>query len=428
MLLRLGNAARGMLVLVAFLLAVTLSFFSIRSALAAHDAGLETQIGYERAAQLEPGNFENWYLLGRYWQYALEQPDSARALSAYQAALARNPQSSDVWLDLAALYESEDRIAEAQNAFLQAKKAYPLSAEVSWRYGNFLLRRGAISQAYAEIRRTVYVDPRRSAEAFSRCWRVNPDAQAILDDVLAPDRDGYLDVIRELADQNQLPAALVVWGRLVAIQPRLQLASVLRFMEMLLQQRRFDDAARVWQQAVRLSTDPPTGDPPGSALWDGGFETNVRGGLGWFFSAPPRGVTIGLDTREKHSGRRSLRLDFDGKHNIAFAAVCNNPVVQPATPYLLSAWVHTQRLTTDQGIRMRLSWTENSRSAFAETPDVRGSEPWRQIQMPWTSPADGRQLRVCVVRDTSGKVDSQIQGTAWVDDVSLVPQPRRPQP
>lgn len=428
MLLPLGSLGRRILVFAALLLCAGLSFFSIRTALAAHSAGLGTQSGYERAVALEPGNFENWYLLGRYWQYALEQPNPSRALSAYRTALILNPHSSEAWLDLAALYESEDRIAEAQNAFLQAKKAYPLSAEVSWRYGNFLLRRGEVSQAYVEIRRTVYVDPRRSAEAFSRCWRVHPDVQAILDDVLPPDRDGYLDVIHELADQNQLPAALTVWDRLVALQPRLQLASILHFMSALLQQNRFDDATRVWRQAVRLSTDPPTGDPSESALWDGGFETDVRGGLGWFFSSLPRGVTVGLDTGEKHSGRRSLRLDFDGRHNIAFGSVCNNVIVQPATPYLFSAWLRTRRLTTDQGIRFRLSWVEDSRSAFVETPDVRGTEPWTQIQMPWTSPAEGRQLHVCVVRDTSGKVDTQIQGTAWVDDVSLVPQPPRPQP
>ena len=428
MLLRLGSLGRWILVFVAFLLGTALSFFSIRAALAAHYAGLGTQSGYERAVALEPGNFENWYLLGRYWQYALEQPNSSRALSAYHTALVLNPQSSEAWLDLAALYESEDRIAETQNAFLQAKKAYPLSAEVSWRYGNFLLRRGEVSQAYAEIRRAVYVDPRRSAEAFSRCWRVHPDVQAILDDVLPPDRDGYLDVIHELTDQNQLPSALIVWDRLVVLHPRLQLASILHFMSVLLQQNRFDEATRVWRQAVRLSTDPPTGDPSESALWDGGFETDVRGGLGWFFSSPPRGVTVGLDTTEKHSGRRSLRLDFDGRHNIAFDSVCNNVIVQPATPYLFSAWVRARRLTTDQGIRFRLSWVENSRSAFVETRDVRGTEPWTQIHMPWTSPAGGRQLHVCIVRDTSGKVDSQIQGTAWVDDASLVPQPPRPQP
>jgi hypothetical protein len=129
-----------------------------------------------------------------------------------------------------------------------------------------------------------------------------------------------------------------------------------------------------------------------------------------------------LDAKEKRSGRASLRIDFDGKHNVYFEAVCTNGIVRPATRYLFSAWVHTQRLTSDQGIRFRLGWIENARNNTIETEDVHGSEPWTQVEIPWSSPADVHAVRVCIVRETSGRVDSQIQGTAWVDDVSLVPQ------
>jgi tetratricopeptide (TPR) repeat protein len=412
-----------LLLLFAFLLSIALSFFSIRNALAAYNVGLNTSAGYERATQLEPGNFHNWYLLGHYWQYSLNESDPDRALNAYRTALHLNPLSSDAWLDLGTAYEAEDRLQEAKEAFLAAKRAYPLSAEVSWRYGNFLLRQGQIPQAFAEIRRAVYVDPKRSAEAFSRCWRLDPDVHAILDNVLAPDRDGYLDVIRELAYYNQLEPALVVWDRLVSIHPVLQVREIIPFTDALIQHRQFDDAQRVWNQAVPLSSEPPTGDPHASAIWDGGFETDVRGGgLSWVFATPPRGAKANVDTREKRTGRASLRLDFDGKHNVSFEAVCSNSIVRPATRYLFSAWVRTQRLTTDQGIRFRLSWTENSHGNSVETADVHGSEPWTQVQLSWTSPADVHQVRVCVARDTSGKVDSQIQGTAWVDDVSLVPR------
>lgn len=424
--LRLANlAARLGLVIIAFLVAAALSFFSLRNALAAHNVDLNTRAGYEKAARLEPGNFDNWYLLGRYWQNTVaEQPDLARASSAYRTALALNPLSSDAWLDLAGVYELQDRIPDARNAFLAAKRAYPLSAEVSWRYGNFLLRQGEVPQAFAEIHGAVSVDPQRSAEAFSRCWRVNPDVNAILDQVLPPDRDGYLDVIHELTNDHQLAAALVVWNRLVTLQPRrLPLSNPMMLTDALLYARQFDDAQRVWREAVRLSGAPFTGDPPDSAIWDGGFETGVSGGaLAWSFSSMPRGATANIDASEKHSGRRSLRLDFDGKHNVKFDAVCNNALVEPSTQYLLSAWVRTQRLTTDEGIRLRLIWREDPNNRAVETRDVRGSEPWTRVQVSWTSPSDVHRVSVCIVRDTSGKVDSQIQGTAWVDDVSLVPE------
>jgi len=185
--LRLPNApARLAVALLALALAATLGYSSIRNARAAHQASLGTRSGYEAAARLEPDNAENWYLLGRYWHYTLDEPDARRAVQNYRHSLSLNPRAANAWLELAAVYESEGDLPNAREAFLQAKRAYPVSAAVSWRFGNFLLRQDEIPQAFAEIRRAVYTDPRRSAEAFSRCWRVAPEVNAILDTVLSP--------------------------------------------------------------------------------------------------------------------------------------------------------------------------------------------------------------------------------------------------
>jgi len=40
---------------------------------------------------------------------------------------------------------------EADSYFRAAQAAYPISAEVSWKYGNFLLRQDRLPEAYAEI-------------------------------------------------------------------------------------------------------------------------------------------------------------------------------------------------------------------------------------------------------------------------------------
>src|ERR1700736_6452172 len=108
MVLRLSSAAaRLTLVLVAFLLAAMLAYFSVRNALAAHDRGLQTRAGYERAARREPANAENWFLVGRWWQYNLEESDAQRAIKAYRASLSLDPRAAVVWLDLATAYESQ---------------------------------------------------------------------------------------------------------------------------------------------------------------------------------------------------------------------------------------------------------------------------------------------------------------------------------
>src|SRR6267378_5912224 len=196
MILRLSsNAQRGLLIVASFAAALILSYFSIRNALAAHYAGLQNVESLDRATHLEPTSPRNWYLLGRYWQYNLEDPDAARAIRCYLSALSLNPGSSDTWLDLAATYESEGNLTAARDAFLHAKKVYPLSPEVSWRYGNFLLRQRELEPAFAEMRQAVEADHKRGAEAFSRALRVEPQLDKILDRILPPIGDVYVDVI-----------------------------------------------------------------------------------------------------------------------------------------------------------------------------------------------------------------------------------------
>ena len=424
MILRLTNpAARLALIFVAFALATALAYCSVRNAVAAHYAARGDRRGLERATQLEPANPLNWFLFGRYWQYNLDELDNPRAIKAYLTSLSLDPRSADTWLGLAGAYEIEGDLPAARKAFLQAKRVYPQSAEASWRYGNFLLRQGELAAAFAEIHHAVAVDPKRAAEALSRCWRVDPDIQRILDSVLPADGAVYLDAIRELDDDAEIGPALVVWSRLVSIHPRLRMQDVMPFTDMLLFAQRPTDARRVWQEAAALSGAVSTGDPTGSVVWDGGFETGVTGGgFSWSFGSQSSGVQVALDAKEKHSGHQSLQLGFDGKHNISFADICHLAIVEPATSYRFSAWVRTQSLTTDQGVRFRLDWLADGHSNFIETSEVHGTQPWTQLETPWTATTGVRQVRVCVARDPSDLYGSRIHGTAWVDDVSLVPE------
>jgi hypothetical protein len=297
-----------------------------------------------------------------------------------------------------------------------------VSAAVAWQYGNFLLRQDQVDTAFAEIRRATYIEPKRSAEAFSRCWRVNPDANAVVDAVIPPDRDAYLVVIRELASSNEVSAALSVWQRLLALRPRMNPSDVIFFTDLLIQRRRMEEARRIWDQAVQLST-ITLDDPPNSVVWDGGFESNLSGGgFAWTFPAASAGVQAAFDPRQKHSGKKSLRLFFDGKHNASYDGVCNNLYVQPATTYRFSAWVRAQALTTDEGVRFRLeSQSDRGASSRVDSQDTRGTQPWTFMQMSWTSADDVRRARVCVLRIASRGMNPHIQGTIWVDDIALVP-------
>lgn len=414
-------AARAAVLIVALLVSSVLCFCGIRNAVAEHSIAQNTLAGYERAVRLEPANATNWYLLGRYWQYNLQSPDLERAIAYYRHALVQQPRFADAWLELAKTYEAQGQVSEARDAFISAQKTYPASAKIAWSYGNFLLREDTLDHAFAEIHFAVLNDPGLAAEAFSRCWRAKPDAQIILDEVIPPSKDDYVAILRELSASRLIDPALAVWKRLVALHVRMSPLEVAPFTNTLLRENRLSDLASVWQQAVTMMPNPPSPDPPGSVLWDGGFESGLTGAaLAWQVPKSRGGVLATIDPSEKHGGNHSVRLIFSGRESYNYADTCHTVIVEPGVSYRLSGWVLTKGLDTDEGIRLRLSFPGKNGVTYVETPDVHGTAPWTRLALLWTAPQEAHVANICIARHSGGSFENA-EGSAWVDDVSLVP-------
>ena len=128
-----------------------------------------------RAAELQPSNAGYWHRLGRSAEFNFEQKDFHPAILHYRRATELNPRSATYWLDLARAYETSGEADHARGAFERAKTAHPISSEVAWRFGSFLLRRGQLSLALAELRRSFLADPGHLHPALDLCWRASRD-------------------------------------------------------------------------------------------------------------------------------------------------------------------------------------------------------------------------------------------------------------
>jgi tetratricopeptide (TPR) repeat protein len=401
----------------AFLFAVALSFFGIRAALAAHYVGLNTRAGFETAVRLEPNDPGMWYFLGRYWQFDPVEADTGKAIGAYRISLGLNPLSADTWLDLGLAYETEGENNAARKAFLEAKRVYPVSSEVLWSYGNFLLRQSELESAFAEFHRAIEENPQLGAEAVRICRHVEPDFNQILYRLLPPKSEAYLGVVWELTNEADTTDALKVWSKLFMLHPKLHSREVIQFVDGLLRGQQTSEAARVWRQAVTLMDLPKIDDPAGSLIWDGGFETDVTGGgLAWRFGQHQSPV-ITYDHNVMHSGLRALRLDFDQKIITGFVDVCQLVIVEPETAYEFTAWLRTKDMAKEGGIFFRLVMPGLKASPVFETTKLLGTNEWTKVTMPWTSPAESRLAQVCLERS---RAYDQHHGTTWVDDVSLL--------
>jgi len=424
MILRLSDSlSRGMLVIGSLLVALWVSFFGVRGGIAGLAADSESINELRWSVRLEPNNPEFWYRLGHYQQFNLEQPDVVTAVVSYKKAIALNSGYTEAWLDLGAAYELDGDTAAAQGAFLRAKKSYPGSGDVAWRYGNFLVREGTLPEAFAELRLALQADPKRAGAVFSRAYRADPDIDAILNDLLPPIPSVYVDAIAEAVDAQQLAVAETIWMRLIKLHPQLQSWQFSKLVGVLQSRHDYEAARRIWDQGTATMNLPPLVQPQDSVLWDPSFESGLSNtSFAWFFHSLVEGVHAELDTAEKLSGKQSLRLTFDGKHNPGSDLACASGPLIPGTKYLFSGWVKTKNLAGDQGIRFHLKSIGNIQIPVESTRDIRDTTAWTSIEQDWTAGPGVRLVEVCVSREPSTNPDIHISGDAWVDDVTLVPK------
>jgi len=245
-----GVPARPAILVFALAAGALLSYQAARLWLAYHRIHSTRLEMIERGAALEPGDADAWDLLGRYRQLDFANADPKQELADYQRAVQDDPLSATFWMNLAGAYEENGDLSGAESAFERARSVYPLSAEVAWDYGNFLLRQGKEAEGYAEIHHAVQSDPKLLTLAVSRVWRSSRDVNVLLDQVLPPDVDAYFQALDFFASIRRTDAALVVWHRLLSLGKIIPLPKTFPFFDELIQDDRSSDAKQVWVEAL----------------------------------------------------------------------------------------------------------------------------------------------------------------------------------
>ncbi len=418
----LTSPSRRMLFLGAVLLVVmVLVGVGGRVYLAARAAASESPEALERALRLEPDNAAYWHRAGLFHQFDFTRADLETAIAHLERAAELNPHEANYWLDLAAAREAAGRTGPAREAFLRARQAHPISAEVGWKYGNFLLRQGEQEAALAEIRRAVDTDLRLARLAVALCWRATGNAERVLGEALPKRREAYLAALSFFLNERQTEAALAAWTRLVALGPPVPLREVLPLVEVLMRGGGVNRARQVWTEALRMAGEDPEGKAATTLVWNGGFERDlVNGGFGWR-SQPVSGAEVDLDSHVYRSAPRALRIRFDGRTNVAFQHVAQYVAVEPGRRYRFEGYLRTEGVSTDSGIRFWIADAEDSRRLDLVTPTtgVVGSQPWSLEEAEFTAGPQTRLVRIALRRDPTRKLDNKLRGTVWVDDVSL---------
>lgn len=417
--MRLGDTfKRGAALLVALVISI-LTLFEATRTFVAWRMGRSGVISVQmRGAKLE-GNAEPWDRLGNAFATNFENAQPVRAEGFYKEAIKLDPHSARYWMDLAADYEDQGHISSAKSAYQRAQSEYPISADVAWRFGNFLMRNGEEAEGLEQIRRAIVTAPKLAPLAIGLVWSFEPNVPLLLR-LLPRERGLYLEALNFLATRHQDDAALQVWNDVIRFSgneiPSISVSFPL--MDELIASGKAVDSRRVWDEALELAHWPIAESVKGSAVWNGGFEDPVaNGGLDWRFEPAP-GDYITVDSALPHSGSHCLRVDFTGGMNLDFAGVWQFVPVEPSTTYHFRYFMMTRAITTESGMRFEVL-DQAEHQVNLETTELTGTNAWTAISSQFSTGDSTHFLRIRLRRFPSRLFDNKLSGTVWVDDVTL---------
>lgn len=367
----------------------------------------------QRAAHLDPGNADYRNHLGRY--YALVAGDPSAAIEPYRDAVRLNPHSARYWFDLASAYQVLGDISNQTRALEQAITADPTTPDVAWEAANFFLVQGDTDKALREFRVVLENDPDLASLAIQFCWRINPDVDELLRDVVPAKSAAYVAFLNLLMAKQETAATAKVWAALMATSETVERNQVFAYLQYLLNHQDVDEARLVWQQAAPrfgLSSYLPTRN---NLIVNGDFSLDVlNGGFDWQYEKQSS-VSLTLDPSDFHGGHRSLLITFDGP-GVTDAGIRQFIAVQPNTAYQFSAYYKNGEIEGAGGPHFTIQ-DVYTRAVLYDSDELKEAGFWKSATGEFTSGDDCRLLILHIRRVPEG---SPIRGKLWVDDFRLV--------
>ena len=369
----------------------------------------------ERAVRLSPGNADYRHRLGRYFEFVLGDPQSA--IDSLRAAVALNPHDARYWFDLAAAYHVTGDLTGQRAALDRALLAEPTAPDVAWEAANFFLIDGDIDRALREFRVVIEYDNGLVDDALRACWRVRPDTDALLRDVVPARTDSLIAFLTLLQNKQETEGSIKTWERLGQLHQKFESRHLYDYVRYLIEVHRPDAAMSAWEQtadSLGLSAYLPTDD---NLVVNGDFSLDIlNGGFDWTY-VNRTGVQPLLDPSDFRQGHRSLSLTFEGP-GISDAGIQQLIPVHGATAYDFSAYYKSANFEGAGGPQIVLRDAYTGAPLYASDP-LNDADFWKEVHSKVTTLDSTTLLRLAMERFPAG---SPIRGKLWLDDFELSPE------
>jgi tetratricopeptide (TPR) repeat protein len=367
-----------------------------------------------RAVQLSPGNAEYRHRLGRYFEFGGSDPEAA--LGNLRSAVALNPHDARYWFDLAAEYQVTGDLSGQRSALEHALQAEPTAPDVAWEAGNFFLINGDTDRALREFSVVISNEVSLVDAALRASWRVRPDPDALLRDVIPSRPDSLVAFANILESKKETDGVIKTLDRLAQLHQKFRNRYLFDFVRYLLEMHRPDAAMTAWEQlsgTLGLSAYLPTED---NLVVNGNFSLDIlNGGFDWTY-VNRTGVKPLLDPSDFHEGHRSLSLTFEGP-GINDAGIQQLIPVHSGTTYDFSAYYKSAEFEGAGGPQIVLRDAYTGAPLFA-SETLNDSDFWKEVHSRVTTPNSTALLSLSIERFPAG---SPIRGKLWLGDFELSP-------
>jgi len=346
----------------------------------------------------------------------VREEDVQEAIALFRRVLQRDSQDPYRWADLGEAFLEAGQKEEARDCYGQVLALAPRSAPFLLRVANFYFQIGENKKALPITARILTLIPDYDSIIFSEYARLVDHVEDVLRYGLPEDRRAAESWLQFLIQARRLDDAQRTWDW-VAGRGYANDALAGEFVEFLIRQGHPDLASSAWARYLGTRS----GDYGKSTyLFNGGFESEpAQSPFDWNVTRT-EGVEVSRDFTTAWSGKYSLRISFAVTQNLDFAAASQLAFVKPG-PYRFQAFIRSEGLTTDQGIRFRISDAEAPARLDVIFGQFTGTRPWSAVEQAFVVSPETRLLQVQVIRKPSLKFDNKVAGTAWIDELRLEP-------
>ena len=377
------------------------------------------------AIKLDPSDGLYHLELGRLLQYDPESVDPQQSVAELKEAVRLSPYDPEAWRDLAMALQFEGRAEESLDCLRRADTLAPRLPALQWYVANALLLHGETPEAFRHFKVVLAGSADYNAILFNTVWEASHDGSQILSQVIPENVPVEFSYLGYLLHRSQFDDARAVWERIAASPERFPPIQAAEYIDRLIGAHHPAEAWQVWDQLRSKGVIGPLAHPTDQNLViDGDFEQDGPYiGFGWRI-VPAPGTYAGIDSTHHHSASHSFLVQFSGKNNIDYENVFEFVRVSPSHSYRLSAYLRTEGITTDSGPRLRVRDAYDLSQVDKVSDDLEGSSGgWQQVLLDFKTGPRTELIIVGLARLPSRKLDNQIAGRVWLDDVNLGPLP-----